>query len=221
MSQPRPSSRGTAGGTPPQPHQQNGRWTHPLLIAVAGPLVGGIFAVAAVYVGQSKGVLPTPAGATTAAEETTVTSPTTADLTTSPSTASSVPAAGSPPIRHEGDVTLAKYGDMVDINAPSSDPTWGAPAGRKDSIGFYSDIATPDTLLFYQLDAVKLDRGDVASYENCSTRTDYAGLDSGEVSGLEGLDICVRSSSGRFAVVRVTGYDDDSVTLHITTWELE
>jgi hypothetical protein len=64
----------------------SGRWSHPLLLAVAGPLVGGLFAVAVVYIGQSNGRLPTPEGPSTATGATTAARGTTAAPSTSAST---------------------------------------------------------------------------------------------------------------------------------------
>lgn len=202
------------GGAPP-PQARRDRWTHPLLVAVAPPVVAGIFAVIVVYVGQSQGALPIPSGPSAVAEGTTTAPSASTSPTVSATTASSVPTDRSPAVRHQGEVRLASGGDEIDINAPSSDPTWGVPAGYTESISFSSG-----SLQLWDLDIVKLGGGEAATYENCSTRTDYAYVNSVDADTLDGLDVCVRSEGGRFAALRLTGYDSDSATLDITTWQI-
>jgi hypothetical protein len=128
-----------------------------------------------------------------------------------------VPEAGAPPIRHQGEVTLANGGDRIDVNAPASDPVWGAGAtsSSADYIAYSSGY-----LYFSGVDVLSLGGGETASYETCSTRTGYGGGDLIDPATLDGLDVCVRASSGRYAAVRLTGYNDDSLKLDITTWEL-
>jgi hypothetical protein len=114
-------------------------------------------------------------------------------------------------------VTLANGGDAIDIDAPNSDPTWGAGSiGIADPYISFSGGA----LHFQFLDILTLDGGEAATHETCSTRTGYAEGGHIDPGTLEGLDTCVRTSAGRFAAVRLNGYSDNAVTLNITTWQL-
>ena len=232
MSQPPPSSPSPpGGGGPPQP--QNSRWTHPLVIAVAGPLVAGIFTVVAVYLGQSKGALPIPSGPSPAAEPSTAVgpssaagdtaagSPTSSRASTGPSAGTSAPTAGSPAVRHQGEVTIADVasgGDSIDINAPADDPIW-----RAGDIGAYDAGAVmlnSGNLYIEAASILMLNSGEAAAYEACRTRTGYVSASGIDPSTLEDSNVCIRTDEGRFATVRLVDSGEDSVTLAITTWQM-
>lgn len=128
-----------------------------------------------------------------------------------------VPEAGAPSIRNQGEVTLAKGGDRIDINAPDSDPVWGA---GTTSISSQHITYTSSGLYFQFIDLLRLSGGETATYETCSTRTGYGEGTYVDPGTLDGLEVCLRADSGRYAAVRLIGYSDASLTLSITTWEL-
>ena len=134
----------------------------------------------------------------------------------SPSTSSSRAAT----VRHDAEVLLAKEGDAIDLNAPSSDRSWGAGAGGADTVWY--NYALGDYLEFdgVQVATTHTD----ATFEICRWATNYADpsgrgqLDLAEMSDKPRL--CLRLTSGRYAAISKVKQTSDSIKVHLTVWEL-
>jgi hypothetical protein len=134
---------------------------------------------------------------------------------------SSVPTAGSPAVRHQGEVTIAEVasgGDSIDINAPADDPIWRA--GEIEAYEAGAVKLNYGRLYIENASILMLNPGETASYEVCRARTGYVSARDIDASTLEGSNVCIRTAEGRFATVRLVDSGEDSVTLDITTWEM-
>lgn len=127
------------------------------------------------------------------------------------------PTDGEPPVRHQGQVNLAD--DVINLNAPSSDPTWGA--GEERGIYSKSDEVRYSRLgLSVEAPYLVLPSGTQPSFAACSTATGYQqGV--GQLIEPEELETpaCVRLESGRYATLKAVSWTNDVVTLDVTTWE--
>lgn len=136
---------------------------------------------------------------------------------TGPGRPTAAPESGAPPIRHQGEVTLAAGGDRIDMNSPSTDPVWGA--GTTSTSAQYLSFSTSG-LYFNAVDVLRLNPGETATHSTCSTRTGYSGDSYVSVESFDGVEVCARTETGRFAAIRLVDHNDQAVTLAITTWEL-
>ena len=122
--------------------------------------------------------------------------------------------------RHSGPpITLGSDGDYADLNAPADDNRWGL--GTIDSYTSDSVYNSEGTLYFQDVDGLRLDDGEKATFESCSTRTGYTELyevDAGTLDSSSGL--CLRLDSGRFATMELVEETPEAVTIEVTTWEL-
>ncbi len=227
---------GTQGAGPNGPANQ-GHWLarHPWMNGLAGGLLGAAATVAVGLFADAQGAITinvngaTPAASASASPEAAprlttpaATSSSTPTPTPAPAPAPSTTTASrpaTPPIRHQGDVQLARNGDSIDINAPSSDPTWRV--GQLDLSDTGAVSLDAGNLYVWGASGTLLDPGEIGSYEVCSTQTTYTKVYPGlRVNELDGRDLCIRTAEGRFAVIRVVDYVESTATFNITVWEL-
>lgn len=125
---------------------------------------------------------------------------------------------GAPSVRNQV-VGLPVATDAMDLN--SSEPQWGI--GQADdyavnTLNYYGDGG----IEFAYVDLGALNSDQTGNYATCSTLTTYeVGLTALEVSDLEGIDYCVRLDNDRFGTFTITDFDEQTVTLDVTTWEFE
>jgi hypothetical protein len=113
-----------------------------------------------------------------------------------------LPTSDTPAIRHQGEVTIADVGvggGAISLTAPSSDPRWGE--GSTES--YESDAVSLNlgNLMFDDIDFLALPSGTKASYQTCSSATAYGDGFQVDPDMMEGDNICLRTSDGRYASV--------------------
>jgi len=120
-------------------------------------------------------------------------------------------------IRHSGLIELAENGDSIDLNAPATDPTWGATRNNgSDRARFHQG-----QLEIVGAESLTLD-GRMADYATCSTGAGYtrgptesAFFDPASLTGNQ----CIRLQSGRYATIKLVEAADERATFSITVWE--
>lgn len=203
------------------PPPSSRRWTHPLLLAVAGLLVGGILAVAAVYIGQSQGAIPTPAGPTTVAGPTTTVAqgPTAAPSTSAGTTA--VPTAGTATgsahsvLYGPGEIRLGR----ADLDTVPPDATAGM-----DYMDIGAESVTGSSASMYSVPfgvrpIVAWEGAGPPTPEGCDDR--LTRLPERSVTVGVGDTVCVRSDGGEVvaaATVAALEPDDGTVLVSVIVW---
>lgn len=119
-----------------------------------------------------------------------------------------------PAIRKSATVTLAKDGDIVDLN--STEENFGARrySSSMDTLS-YSGTAVR---LGYGVSTLTLTEG-VAQYESCAAASGYSQIGKIEPHLLTDPTTCLRLSTDRFATIRVAQSDESSADVTITVWE--
>ncbi len=199
-----------------------GRWTHPLLLAVAGPLVGGIFAVLAVYVGQSSGVLPTPVGPSPEAQVTTTAAP--AASATSPGSATS--ATGGPGPNSSSATSAGArsvlYGpneirfSEVDFDAVPPEPT--GVIGAYDLGTLEATDTTAEMFAAYNARLTPWGEATRPRPEDCDDR--LARVAQEEVRVIVGDTLCIQTENEAVAAVTINAINqqDETVLASVIVW---
>ena len=137
----------------------------------------------------------------------------------SPGTSTPAPIAPSEPsaatVLHEGDATIPSN-KGIDLDALASDPQWGMLGGGTTDMA-WGWGSCEGFCFFFSAEAVSVDRA--ASTAACASTTGYDGQ-SLPLSKIEnGFTFCVRTESGRFALVKVTKFTNPSspISVHIIT----
>jgi hypothetical protein len=120
----------------------------------------------------------------------------------------------------EGDVTVAA-GKRIDVDAVPNDPQWGTlqdESGRIDLvwIGQCGGLCITDG--YHQLQ--RLIVGSAADQTTCAQTTGYTTGDVPVAKVKNGLTLCLVSTEGRFAVVKIVsvGLPSKPIRLHVTTY---
>ncbi|MFE2770853.1 hypothetical protein [Microbacterium resistens] len=119
-----------------------------------------------------------------------------------------------PAIRMSTTVTLAKDGDVIDLN--STEPNFGA-ARHTSSMDTLSYNGTA-VRLGYGISTLTL-MEQVAQYESCAAASGYAQVGTIEPHLLSAPATCLRLSTDRFATIQASRSDNDSADIVITVWE--
>lgn len=119
-----------------------------------------------------------------------------------------------PAIRKSTTVTLAKDGDVIDLN--STEGNFGAArySSSIDTLGYNGETLR----VGYGISTLTLTDG-IAQYENCAAATGYSQIGRIEPHLLSAPATCLRLSTDRFATVQVPRSDDASADVVITVWE--
>lgn len=119
-----------------------------------------------------------------------------------------------PAIRMSATVTLAKDGDVIDLN--SAEPNFGAArySSSMDTLS-YSGTAVR---LGYGVSALTLTEG-TAQYESCAAESGYSQIGKIEPHLLSAPATCLRLSTDRFATIQVSRSNVSSADIAITVWE--
>ncbi len=137
------------------------------------------------------------------------------EATESPGDNDPTPATAEARVRHQStDVTLAAEGDYISLDAPASDPTWGATEQPTHPGIFYyhGDVN------FMGVATLKTDQ--VPSFRQCASSTGYSAEPYRDALDLVGGgSLCLRTDEGRFGSLRVKSASDTVVVMEIVTWE--
>jgi hypothetical protein len=202
---------------PPPP----GRWTHPLLLALAGFLVGGIFAVAVVYIGQSKGAFPTPSGPSTATGSTATTAQETTAAPSASAGTTAVPTAGTATgsahsvLYGPGEIRLGR----ADLDTVPPDATAGM-----NYMDIGAELVTGSSADMYSVPfgvrpIVAWEGAGPPTPEGCDDR--LTRLPERSVTVGVGDTVCVRSDGGEVvaaATVAALEPDDGTVLVSVIVW---
>ena len=212
MSQaPPPSSQpGPREGDGPQP--QHRCWSHPLLVAVVAAVIGGIFSVLGVLLGQSQGVLGTP-GPATPQSATPPTSTPTAGKPSSPSPSPSV--AAHSVLYGPGEIRLGR----ADLDTVPPDATAGM-----DYMDIGAESVTGSSASMYSVPfgvrpIVGWEGAGPPTPEGCDDR--LTRLPERSVTVGVGDTVCVRSDGGEVvaaATVAALEPDDGTVLVSVIVW---
>lgn len=119
-----------------------------------------------------------------------------------------------PAIRKSTTVTLAKDGDVIDLN--STEGNFGAArySSSMDSLSYNGEMVR----LGYGISTLSLTE-EIAQYESCAAESGYSQVRKIEPHLLGAPTTCLRLSTDRFAVLQVPRFDSASVDIAITVWE--
>jgi hypothetical protein len=118
----------------------------------------------------------------------------------------------SPSIRHEGQITLAEYGILLDSTAPN----WSV--GRLDTAP-PKDIFAIGGTLHMPTAEYTLSPSDPSSYSTCADATAYSSDVRIPQDQLSGQRFCVRTYGNRYSLLRIIQATPQSITLYAITWE--
>lgn len=119
-----------------------------------------------------------------------------------------------PAIRKSMTVTLAKDGDVIDLN--STEGNFGAArySSSIDSLSYNGETVR----LGYGISTLTLPDG-IAQYESCAAESGYSQVGKIEPHLLGPPATCLRLSTDRFAILQVPRSDSASVDIVITVWD--
>jgi len=119
-----------------------------------------------------------------------------------------------PPIRKSTTVTLAKDGDVIDLN--STEGNFGAArySSSMDSLSYNGETVR----LGYGISTLTLTEV-IAQYGSCAAQSGYSQIGKIEPHLLGAPATCLRLSTGRFATIQVPRSDGASADIVITVWE--
>lgn len=119
-----------------------------------------------------------------------------------------------PAIRMSTTVTLAKDGDVIDLN--SAEPNFGAArySSSQDTLSYDGTVLR----LGYGISALTLTE-EVAQYESCAAESGYVRAGKIEPHLLGSPKTCLRLSTGRFATIQVSRSDNASADVVVSVWE--
>jgi len=124
------------------------------------------------------------------------------------------------PLRHQGPITIALGGEYIDLDAPATDPKWGATSegsGITNSLNYWLDANIHTSS---NVDWVRTTEGETADYTTCSAKTGWAqSLFVPRDNVTDKAKYCLRTNSGRYATLRMLSKQGNTITIEITVWE--
>lgn len=135
---------------------------------------------------------------------------------------STPPTAGS--LLRQGNFTLTQ-GYCVDLDTSASNWSVSSDCGTASAINGRGDIRVDDLDIMTpgNADFAVLDQSLAGSFASCSSITDFTG-ELGQALVVPGLRLCVRTTSGNVALMKVSGVNNsggiiESVSISVTVWK--